>query len=107
MEITRNIILDLLPLYLAGEASSDTQALVKHFLETDPELAEIARSAEPIEKPQDIPLPIKKEDQMEAYKEAQRMILRRTVIWGAIIAIALLAILGLVFLVISMFVYVG
>ena len=32
-EITNNVILDLLPLYLAGEVSEDTAALVKkHFL---------------------------------------------------------------------------
>jgi len=39
MEITRNVINDLLPAYLAGEASADTRALIEEFLRRDPELA--------------------------------------------------------------------
>ncbi len=39
MEITRNVIQDLLPLYLAGEASAETQALVEEFLSRDATLA--------------------------------------------------------------------
>jgi hypothetical protein len=43
MTITRNVILDLLPLYLAGEVSEDTKLLVERFLAQDPELARLAR----------------------------------------------------------------
>jgi predicted anti-sigma-YlaC factor YlaD len=43
MEITRNVILDLLPLYLAGEASPETRALIEEYLRRDPELAERVR----------------------------------------------------------------
>jgi hypothetical protein len=39
MNVTREIIIDLLPIYLAGEASMDTRALVESFLKQDPELA--------------------------------------------------------------------
>lgn len=39
MQITRDVILDLTPLYLTGDASSDTRALVEDYLATDPELA--------------------------------------------------------------------
>jgi len=53
MEITRNIILDLLPLYLAGEVSSDTQALVEKFLEDDQELANVAKQLAASEKPKE------------------------------------------------------
>ena len=42
MEITRNVIEDLLPLYLADEASADTRMLVGEYLKTDPELADVA-----------------------------------------------------------------
>ena len=45
IEIERNVILDLLPLYLAGEASPDTQALVEQYLASDPELAETVELA--------------------------------------------------------------
>jgi anti-sigma factor RsiW len=38
MKVTRNVVIDLLPLYFAGEASADTRALVDELLERDPEL---------------------------------------------------------------------
>lgn len=45
MNITKDVIRDLIPVYLADEASPDTQALVKEYLATDPELAaEVARA---------------------------------------------------------------
>jgi anti-sigma factor RsiW len=50
MNVTREIVKDLLPLYVAGEASADTRALVESFLARDPELARLAdamRAAEP------------------------------------------------------------
>jgi len=39
MKVTRDVITDLLPAYLAGEASSDTRALIEDFLRGDPEFA--------------------------------------------------------------------
>lgn len=44
MEVTRDVILDLLPLYLAGEASAGTRSLVTHFLARNPELADEVRA---------------------------------------------------------------
>jgi anti-sigma factor RsiW len=47
LNVNRNVVRDLLPVYLAGEASRDTRALVEAFLEQDPVLraeAEAARS---------------------------------------------------------------
>ncbi len=38
MKVTRDVINDLLPAYLAGEASADTVALVEEFLRQDPDL---------------------------------------------------------------------
>ena len=98
MEITRNIILDLLPLFLAGEASPDTQALVEQYLETDLELAEMAKQAAEMGKLDNIPIPLRKEDQMEAYEKARRLILQRTLILGAIIAFVILSLMGLALL---------
>lgn len=39
MEITRNVIQDLLPLYLAGEVCPETRALVEEYLSRDATLA--------------------------------------------------------------------
>ena len=42
MNVTREVIYDLLPAYFAGEASADTRALVEEFFATDPELGRMA-----------------------------------------------------------------
>jgi hypothetical protein len=39
MNVAREVILDLLPIYLSGEASAATRALVDEYLQQDPELA--------------------------------------------------------------------
>lgn len=39
MSVTRDVILDLLPLYLSDEASEDTRKLVTEYLARDPDLA--------------------------------------------------------------------
>jgi anti-sigma factor RsiW len=39
MTITKSVIQDLLPAYLAGEASADTRTLVEQYLKHDPDLA--------------------------------------------------------------------
>jgi hypothetical protein len=41
MNVTREVITDLWPLYAAGEASADTRALVEAFLQQDPEYAKL------------------------------------------------------------------
>ena len=43
MKITREVVMDLVPAYLAGEASADTRALVEEFAKQD---AEFARTLE-------------------------------------------------------------
>ena len=39
MEVTREMVIDLLPLYESGEASAETRAAVEEFLRRDPSLA--------------------------------------------------------------------
>jgi len=41
INITRDVIADLLPVYESGEASEDTRNLVREFLERDPEFARL------------------------------------------------------------------
>jgi hypothetical protein len=45
MTVTRDVILDLWPLYEAGELSADSRSLVDRFLSTDPEFARMLRRA--------------------------------------------------------------
>jgi len=51
MEITRDVIRDLLPLYVSGEVSADTKALVESYLRLDPELARAVAAAKALELP--------------------------------------------------------
>lgn len=45
MSITRNVVIDLLPVYFSGEASDDTRNLVEDYFREDPEFERVARSA--------------------------------------------------------------
>jgi hypothetical protein len=94
MKVTRNVIEDLLPLYLAHEVSVDTRILVEQYLETDPELANIAQDLAKTDLPGDIPIPLTKEDQMEAYLEAKRLMFRRTILVAITVAITTTLALG-------------
>ena len=89
MEITRNVILDLLPLYLANEVSADTRALIEKYLETDQELANVAKHSTAIELKGNIPVPLSKNDEMKTFKKAKRLIIMHTLILAGVIAFAL------------------
>lgn len=45
MNISRDVVKDLIAVYLAGDASADTRALVESYLKTDPELAKDVEAA--------------------------------------------------------------
>src|SRR6266700_2058936 len=46
MNITREVITDLWPVYASGEASADTRALVENFLQQDPEFAKLLQEGD-------------------------------------------------------------
>ena len=93
MEITRNVILDLLPLYVANEVSADTRALVEKYLETDKELANVAKQFAAMEKPTDIPIPLSQDDKMKAYKKARRRQIIYAIILAGVLSILAISIL--------------
>lgn len=100
MEVTRNVIVDLLPLYLAEEASADTRALVQQHVESDPELARLAREMSEAMTSRDVPVPLTKESGMEAFLEIKRLQFRRTVLFtvtGAILGILAPVIIAMLF----------
>jgi len=45
MNVTREVVTDLLPIYFGGEASGDTKVLVEDYFRQDPDFERIARSA--------------------------------------------------------------
>jgi anti-sigma factor RsiW len=57
MNVTRDVVKDLLTVYLSGEASPDTRALVDQWLRDDPTLARQVRDAGALHLPQPGALP--------------------------------------------------
>ena len=96
-EVTNNVILDLLPLYLAGEVSEDTAALVKKHLEANPELAETAKEMAKADSLNKVPIPFRKEVAMESYQEAKKWMTIRTLGLVAIGAVIFMCTIFLVF----------
>jgi len=93
MAVTRDVILDLLPLYFSDEASPDSEALVKEHLERDPELARLATQwKERI--PEAPPAPVNPDAQAMAFQEARRQIANRVITVAAAIAFGTLAVAG-------------
>ena len=97
MEITRNVILDLLPLYLANEVSADTRALVEKYLKNDPQLAKIAEQSSAKELQENIPIPLTEDDKMKAYKKTKRLIVLFAVILAGLISFVLFTIILIIF----------
>ena len=93
MKITRNVILDLLPMYLANEVSADTRSMIEEYLETDPELANVVKHSTKTEWPGDIPVPLTQDDGMRAYKKARHIIKMHTLILAGLISAILIIII--------------
>ena len=84
--VTKDVIRDLLPLYLAGEASADTRALIERCMAEDPQLRLLVESAaEPLPE-----LPPPPDVEKRAIHATQRLLTRKT--WLLAVAIACTAI---------------
>ena len=92
-EVKNSVILDLLPLYLAGEVSEDTAALVKKHLEADPELAETAKQMAKADSLNKVPIPFNKDAALETYQEAKKWMTIRALGLAAIAALVLMCFL--------------
>ncbi len=89
MNITRNVILDLLPLYLADELSDDSRALVETFLATDPELAALARQASQTPALEPITIPLTKDDEMKSFERTKRLLFQKNLFLALAIFVSL------------------
>ncbi len=88
MKITRDVITDLLPVYLADEASADTRALVDEFFRQDPEFAKLALTREhPLEPP---PINLTKENEMKTLERTKKLLTKRSWYMGFAIFFTLL-----------------
>jgi hypothetical protein len=75
MKVTRDVITDLLPAYLANEASSDTQSLVEEFFKQDPEFAGIVKDKKNEEMLRQAPaMPLPENHERETLIRARNML---------------------------------
>ncbi len=70
--VTRDVIIDLLPLYLADEASEDTRQLVEAHLAIDSSLIKLVDQTRNIQPIEDIPHTLNKEQEMKSLEKAKR-----------------------------------
>ena len=94
MTVTRDVVRDLLPAYLSGEASADTRRLVEQFLAGDPVLAQEVEA----EGGEDFSLPATPAPGRTAEKEAldqtRRLLKHRT---STLVVAAIFTVLPLTF----------
>lgn len=74
MNVTREVIIDLLPVYLSGEGSLDTRALVESFLKQDPELAQRIRGQWVENMTKAVPSSLPPELELKALRRTRRML---------------------------------
>ncbi len=81
MKVTRDVIHDLLPAYLAGEASTDTIALVEEFLRQDPDLARTVEALRANPLP-DLPTALGPTQEKETLNMTKRLLRWRGILMG-------------------------
>ena len=77
MNVTKEIINDLIPLYVANECSADTRALVEDYLQQNPKQAEELRRVMGTSVPHAV-ADAKSLDEVRSFREARRRLRRRT-----------------------------
>jgi anti-sigma factor RsiW len=97
-KIPQHVILDLLPLYLADEVSEETRNLIEEYLQTDPQLANLAKQAKKVTSLQEIPAPINKETEMEALKKVRKLMVQHNVFLALAVILTLMVGISYVFL---------
>lgn len=81
MNVTKEIINDLIPLYVANECSADTRALVDEYLQRNPQQAEELRRVMETSVPEAVPS-TKSLDEVRSFREARRRLRRRSWLMG-------------------------
>jgi anti-sigma factor RsiW len=81
MNVTRNVVLDLIPLYAANELSEDSRRIVEDFLKTDPELAALVKKMAANGLRGTPPAPTSRDTELRAFAQTKKIMLVRNVIW--------------------------
>jgi len=89
MKVTQNVIQDLLPVYVAGEASADTVSLVEDFLRSDPELARTVDGLRGGALPE-IPVALRPTQEKEVLTMTKQLLRWRGILMGLAVFLTLL-----------------
>ncbi|VAW34576.1 hypothetical protein MNBD_CHLOROFLEXI01-4536 [hydrothermal vent metagenome] len=92
MKISRDVILDLLPVYLANEASDDTRALVEQFLVDDPALTKLVEQTDQEKWVGEIPVPLNKEHEMKSFEKTKQLLFQQKLFLAIAVATTLMMI---------------
>src|SRR5258705_12913512 len=90
MKVTRDVIRDLLPLHLAGEASADTRTLVEEFLKDDPEFERSIAHEPGRLVAAEIPSVLAQESEMKTIEATKRMVRLQSVVFACAILFSLI-----------------
>ena len=80
MNVSRDVIIDLWPLYESGEASEDTRQLIEDFLRTDEEFARLIRESPEDTIPTDSLPPLKRTHEVETLRRTKALVRFRGVL---------------------------
>lgn len=89
MKVTREVIHDLLPAYLSGEASTDTVALVEEFLRQDADLARTVEALRANPLPE-LPIALRPTQEKETLNMTKRLLRWRGIMMGLAIFLTML-----------------
>ena len=87
MNISRAVVTDLWPLYLSGEASADTRALVEDFLRQDPELARLLEEDKSRELLAAAPTPLRPDHEMQTFTKTRKALFLSDFHWLLFLAL--------------------
>ena len=82
MNVTDDVLNDLLTLYLAGEASADTRALIEERARREPAFAAKLASARAVDLGGTLPAGPPRDGELEALKRTRQAIFLRTLFWS-------------------------
>jgi hypothetical protein len=89
MNVTKEVITDLFPLYAANECSQDSRALVEQYLRNNPRQAEQLRQIMSVAVPGHAP-ELDKSQELRALCQARRRLRRQSLVLGLAIFFSLL-----------------
>ncbi|HEV2133894.1 MAG TPA: hypothetical protein VGR47_06485 [Terracidiphilus sp.] len=83
MNVSRDVVTDLLPVYFSGDASEDTKRLMEEYFQANPDFERVARrAATPLEELRAIPVPPVAERERQDLEWIREELFRRRLFFG-------------------------